>query len=130
MAHSSFAERALYFFGLGLGRLIYRVKITGQANLPPGGFLLLPNHITWVDAIVLQLACPRRIRFIIHEEYYRNRWLHPFLRVAGCIPINVEARERCHPGGGGKNQCRGDRLSFPGRATFALRDIAAVAARL
>ena len=83
MAHSSFSERALYFFGLGFGRLIYRIKITGQTNLPVGGFLLLPNHITWVDAIVLQIACPRRIRFIIHDEYYQNRWLHPFLRVAG-----------------------------------------------
>ena len=88
MAHSSFGERALYFFGLGLARLIYRIKITGAENLPAGGFLLLPNHITWVDAFVLQLSCPRRIRFIIHEEYYRNRYLHPFLRLAGCIPIN------------------------------------------
>ena len=88
MAHSSFRERALYFLVLGLGRLIYRIKITGQTNLPAGGFLLLPNHITWVDAIVLQIACPRRIRFIIHDEYYRIRWLHPFLRLAGCIPIN------------------------------------------
>src|SRR5215211_2505069 len=89
MAHSSFAERALYFAGLGLARVIYRVKTRGREHLPAGGFLLLPNHITWVDAIVLQLACPRRIRFIIHDEYYRHRFLHPFLRVAGCIPINT-----------------------------------------
>src|SRR6476659_5440001 len=89
MAHSSLAERALYFFGLGLGRLLYRIKISGQSNLPITGFLLLPNHIAWVDAIVLQLSCPRRIRFIVHDEYYQNRWLHPVLRLAGCIPINA-----------------------------------------
>ena len=83
----SFAERALYFFGLGFARLIYRVTATGRETLPAGGFLLLPNHITWVDAIVLQLACPRRIRFIIDDAYYRNRFLNPFLRLAGCIPI-------------------------------------------
>ena len=87
MVHPSLAERALYFFGLGLARLIYRVTITGREHLPPGGFLLLPNHITWIDALVLQIACPRPIRFIIHDEYYRKRILHPFLRVAGCIPI-------------------------------------------
>lgn len=87
MAHPSLAERALYFFGLTLARLVYRVSTTGRETLPAGGFLLLPNHITWVDAIVLQLACPRPIRFIIDDTYYRNKFLHPFLRVAGCIPI-------------------------------------------
>lgn len=87
MVHSSLAERAFYFFGLALTRLIYRVTATGRATLPPGGFLLLPNHITWVDAIVLQLSCPRPIRFIIDHAYYRNRFLHPFLRLTGCIPI-------------------------------------------
>ncbi|MEY2488992.1 MAG: acyl-[acyl-carrier-protein]-phospholipid O-acyltransferase [Verrucomicrobiota bacterium] len=87
MAKSSAAERALYFFGLGLARLIYRVTATGLEHLPAGGFLLLPNHITWVDAIVLMLASPRPIRFIIDEGVYRNRFLHPVLRAVGCIPI-------------------------------------------
>ena len=87
MAKSSTVERALYFFGLGLARLIYRVTATGVEHFPEGGFLLLPNHITWVDAIVLMLASPRRIRFIIDEGVYRNRFLHPVLRAVGCIPI-------------------------------------------
>jgi acyl-[acyl-carrier-protein]-phospholipid O-acyltransferase/long-chain-fatty-acid--[acyl-carrier-protein] ligase len=87
MAKSSAAERALYFFGLGIARLIYRVAATGVEHLPAGGFLLLPNHITWVDAIVLMLASPRPIRFIIDEGVYRNRFLHPVLQAVGCIPI-------------------------------------------
>lgn len=87
MAHSTFGERAFYFLGLGLARLVYRVTTKGRETLPPGGFLLLPNHITWVDAIVLQLACPRRIRFIIDDTYYRHKFLHPFLRLVGAIPI-------------------------------------------
>ena len=87
MAQPSFASRTFYFLGLGLMRLIYRVHVTGREHLPSGGFLLLPNHITWVDAILLQLACPRRIRFIIDEGYYRHRFLNPFLQLTGCIPI-------------------------------------------
>ena len=87
MAKSSATERALKFFGLGIARLIYRVTATGLEHLPAGGFLLLPNHITWVDAIVLMLASPRPIRFIIDEGVYRNRFLHPALRAVGCIPI-------------------------------------------
>ncbi|MGZ5001701.1 MAG: 1-acyl-sn-glycerol-3-phosphate acyltransferase, partial [Chthoniobacterales bacterium] len=87
MVHGSFSERLLYFVGLNLARVIYRVTVTGREQLPAGGFLLLPNHITWIDAIVLQLACPRKVRFIVHDEYYRHRLLHPILRAAGCIPI-------------------------------------------
>ena len=87
MAKLSVFERTLRFFGLGLARLIYRVKVTGVDCLPPGGFLLLPNHITWVDAIVLTLASPRPIRFIVDEGVYRNRFLNPFLRAIDCIPI-------------------------------------------
>jgi len=82
-------ERALYFFGRLLVRSFYRVAAIGLENLPDGGFLLVPNHISWVDALVLQLACPRPIRFVIDQEYYHKPILHPFLRVLGCIPINV-----------------------------------------
>ena len=85
----SAAERALYFIGRPLVRCFYRVTSFGFENLPPGGFLLLPNHISWIDAIVLQLACPRPIRYIIDQEYYHKLILHPFLRVLGCIPINT-----------------------------------------
>src|SRR6266704_1766654 len=89
MSSMSAAERALYFFGRLLMRCFYRITALGSDNLPKGGFLLLPNHITWVDAIVLQLACPRPIRYIIDEEFYRKPILHPFLRTVRCIPINI-----------------------------------------
>src|SRR5947207_901228 len=89
MASMSAAERALYFFGRLLVRCFYRVTALGTDKLPKGGFLLLPNHITWVDAIVLQLACPRPIRYIIDEEFYRKPILHPFLRQLRCIPIDT-----------------------------------------
>lgn len=83
----SAAERLLRCFAMPLLRLVYRVEAVGVERLPRGGFLLLPNHITWVDAIVLLLASPRPIRFVIAEEFYRNRWLHWVLHIARSIPI-------------------------------------------
>src|SRR5437868_6425452 len=88
MLGDSVTERAFYFFGFLIVRLLYRVKAIGHENLPCGGCLLVPNHISWVDAIVLQLGCPRPVRFIIDEEFYRNRILHPILHMARAIPIN------------------------------------------
>src|SRR5437868_5207983 len=89
MSSMSRAERALYFFGRLLVRCFYRVTALGLENLPRGGFLLVPNHITWVDALVLQLACPRPIRYVIDQAYYHRPILHPILRALGCIPINI-----------------------------------------
>jgi acyl-[acyl-carrier-protein]-phospholipid O-acyltransferase / long-chain-fatty-acid--[acyl-carrier-protein] ligase len=88
MPHMSAGERALNFFGRPLVRFFYRVSALGLENLPEGGFLLLPNHITWVDALVLQLASPRPIRYIIDEEFYHKPALKPFLSTVGCIPID------------------------------------------
>src|SRR5437763_3428703 len=89
MPHMSAGERALHFVARPLVSFFYRVHALGLEHLPEGGFLLLPNHITWVDAIVLQLACPRPIRYIVDQEFYRKPMLHWFMRTVGCIPIDV-----------------------------------------
>src|SRR5438552_1881410 len=88
MPGDSATERAFYFFACGVARLVYRVKAIGIENLPSGGCLLVPNHITWVDAIILQLACPRPVRFIIDEEFYHKPLLHPVVQMARAIPID------------------------------------------
>ena len=89
MANVSTPERVLRFIAHPILRLFYRVTALEIENLPDAGCLLLPNHITWVDAMVLQLACPRPIRYIVDQEFYRKPILHPFLKVAGCIPIDT-----------------------------------------
>ncbi len=70
------------------GRAIYRVSAYGIENLPKCGCLLLPNHVTWVDAIVLQIACPRPIRFVVYEAIYRQPSLHWLFRLLRAIPIS------------------------------------------
>ena len=72
-----------------LVRVVYRLHLRGIDNLPEGGCLLLPNHVTWVDAILLQAACPRPIRFLVYEPIYRNVVLHPLFRLLRAIPITT-----------------------------------------
>ena len=85
---SSFTGRLLRATGAFLARLIYRVAPHFAGRLPAGGFLLLPNHLTWVDAIVLQLACPRPIRFIVFEDIYKQPLLNPIFRAIGALSIS------------------------------------------
>ena len=84
----TFLERLIRTAGSVLGRLVYRISAHGGERLPAGGFLLLPNHLTWVDAVILQLACPRPIRFIVFEDIYNLRWLNPVFRAVGALPIS------------------------------------------
>jgi acyl-[acyl-carrier-protein]-phospholipid O-acyltransferase/long-chain-fatty-acid--[acyl-carrier-protein] ligase len=75
---------------LGLvARTFYRVTPIGLDSLPTtGGVLLLPNHISYVDAVILQLACPRPIRFLVYDQIYKARFLNWGLRLLGAIPIS------------------------------------------
>ncbi len=72
-----------------IARSFYRVTPVGLESLPAtGGVLLLPNHISYIDAVVLQLACPRPIRFLVYDQIYRAPLLHWGLRLLGAIPIS------------------------------------------
>ena len=89
-----FAEWLIRKFLNFIGKIPYRITTHGLENLPEGGCLLLPNHLTWIDAIILQLACPRTIRFIVWETYYYSRIFRPFLTFIGAIPIsNLRAKD-------------------------------------
>src|SRR5260370_15350558 len=88
MPSMSSTERVLYCCGRRIVRCFYGVNALGLENLPSGGFVLVPNHSSWVAARVLQLACPRPIRYVIDQQYYHKPILHPILRALGCIPIN------------------------------------------
>jgi acyl-[acyl-carrier-protein]-phospholipid O-acyltransferase/long-chain-fatty-acid--[acyl-carrier-protein] ligase len=71
-----------------LGRW-YRLRAVNPAAIPrSGGALLVCNHVTYVDAIILSLACPRPIRFLSFEGFFRRPILGPLLRHFGCIPVS------------------------------------------
>ncbi len=73
-----------------VARCLYRVKTRGYEHIPAkGGVLLLANHLSYIDPVVLQLACPRRIRFVGFKGFLEVnvlfRWLY---RVSGTIPVS------------------------------------------
>ncbi|MBB3102747.1 acyl-[ACP]--phospholipid O-acyltransferase [Azomonas macrocytogenes] len=70
----------------------YRVEVYGMQNLPPtGGVLLLGNHISWVDWAMVQIACPRPVRFVMLKSIYDRWYLRWLLKAMNCIPINQGA---------------------------------------
>ena len=70
----------------------YRFHVNGLKNLPQsGGVLLLGNHISWIDWLVLQAASPRAIKFVMYRPIYNKWYLTWFLRIFKVIPIGGSA---------------------------------------
>jgi len=70
-----------------IGPLFYRVRVSGRQHLPAGGALVICNHLSYVDAVVLQLASPRTLRFIAFGGAVKSPALRFFFRAAGVIPV-------------------------------------------
>ena len=75
-----------------LFRLRYRIKVLGLEHIPKtGGLLVLGNHISFVDWALVQLACPRRLHFVIEKNYYDRWYWRWMLDWAGVVPISSSA---------------------------------------
>ncbi len=71
-----------------LGEWIFRPRVTGLEQLPhEGPVLLLPNHISYGDAALIQTACPRHVRFVVYEPWYYQIGLRWLMRLMRTIPI-------------------------------------------
>ncbi len=69
-------------------RLIYRLRVFGEEHLPiDGGALLVANHLSWVDGLVLSAVQHRRIRFVVDRPIYESKGLTWFFRFIKAIPI-------------------------------------------
>ena len=67
----------------------FRLKVLGLDLLPAqGGVLLLGNHISWLDWAMVQMACPRPVRFVMEREIYQLWYLKWFLDFFGVVPIS------------------------------------------
>ena len=78
-----------------LARVIYRIKILGRENIPQkGGALLVSNHLSFVDVVLISVAANRPIRFLIFKDVYDNPLIKPFAMLLRAIPISPELRPR------------------------------------
>ncbi len=91
----SLVKPMLRFVVLSLVSSVYKVRGFNLENIPEeGGVLLTPNHVTYMDALVLSVACPRPVRFIMIDHMFENRIVGTFCRFFDTVPISpVRAKE-------------------------------------
>ncbi|MBI5971429.1 MAG: MFS transporter [Deltaproteobacteria bacterium] len=72
-----------------LTHTFYKIRIIGKENIPnKGAALLVCNHISFIDWLLLGACVHRFIRFMIYRRFYDYRLVNRFLRLLKAIPIS------------------------------------------
>ncbi|MDQ6957107.1 MAG: AMP-binding protein [Mariprofundaceae bacterium] len=79
-------------FGLlrGLLRLMYNVELKGMEHLHAVGdrALIVANHTSFLDAILLSVFLPEDIGYAIHSSYYNKWWMRPLKRWTSLFAVD------------------------------------------
>ncbi|MBL7215386.1 MAG: MFS transporter [Phycisphaerae bacterium] len=71
-------------------RIIYRIKVEGEENIPTEGpALIVSNHVSWADAVVLGATQQRRIRFVMDRAIYQSPLLGWLFKLQKVIPVSA-----------------------------------------
>jgi 1-acyl-sn-glycerol-3-phosphate acyltransferase len=84
-------EYLLRFVAFVVSRVLYRFRVRGDEHLPvQGPAIVVANHVSFVDAILLMAASPRPIRFVMDHRIFAVPVLGWLFRLGKAIPIAPE----------------------------------------
>ena len=69
-------------------------KVSGRDNVPrKGALIIVANHISDIDALILNASIPRRVEFMAKAELFQNPIISHLSRAYGAFPINENGME-------------------------------------
>ncbi len=78
-----------------ISRFLYRIEVVKPDRLPAsGGALLVSNHVSLVDMLLVLASTRRFVRFLLPEEVCGLWWLRPWLRPLRVIPLPPQGHAR------------------------------------
>jgi 1-acyl-sn-glycerol-3-phosphate acyltransferase len=81
-------EYLLRFVAFVLSHTAYRLKLDGAERIPTEGpALLICNHVSFIDAVLLMAVSPRPVRFVMDHRIFKTPLLGAMFRLAKAIPI-------------------------------------------
>jgi acyl-[acyl-carrier-protein]-phospholipid O-acyltransferase/long-chain-fatty-acid--[acyl-carrier-protein] ligase len=77
-----------------LTHTVYRIRIVGQEHMPfHGPALIVCNHISQVDGLLVAASVQRFVRFMVYRPYYEMKLLHWLFRLMKAIPTSGRNRK-------------------------------------
>jgi len=71
--------------------VLFRIRCEGRQFVPKtGGFLLLSNHQSHLDPVLIGLACDRRLSFLARDTLFRFAPFRFLIKSLDAIPIDRE----------------------------------------
>lgn len=87
-------ERVVRFFLWVLVRTLFRIRVVHPENMPArGAALLVSNHVSHIDGILIEACMPRETRFMIWKPYFELKPLKWFLERIHAIPVSEAPRD-------------------------------------
>ncbi len=81
-------EYLLRFVAWLMARVMYRFQVSGDEHIPTqGAAVLVCNHVSYVDALLLMASSPRPIRFLMDHRIFSIPVLGWIFKLAKAIPI-------------------------------------------
>ncbi|MFQ5861694.1 MAG: lysophospholipid acyltransferase family protein [Candidatus Brocadiales bacterium] len=81
------AYKITTFISIIVLKLFFRLEVRSRQYVPTKGpIILAANHFSLIDPWVLQVACPRRITYMVESIYYES-WGWWFYRMHKAIPV-------------------------------------------
>jgi 1-acyl-sn-glycerol-3-phosphate acyltransferase len=78
-----------------LAWLLFRPKVVGTENIPmDGGVLIVSNHPTYLDPILLAIFAPRPFSFVAKRPLFYLPIVRTFLWLTDCVPVEQDAPDR------------------------------------
>ncbi|MCL2309626.1 MAG: MFS transporter [Proteobacteria bacterium] len=88
MAFGAAPQHVLRCAGWLLTHTFYRIRTRGLENIPEtGACILVCNHVSYVDSVILAGIVRRPIRFIIDHRIYKTPLLHWLFKINRTIPV-------------------------------------------
>ncbi|WP_339062679.1 lysophospholipid acyltransferase family protein [Tepidibacillus marianensis] len=76
-------------------QIFFRFRVKGRENIPASGsVIVVANHISNYDPLVLACAIKRNVHFIAKDELFTIPLLGPILRKIGAFPIKRGGNDR------------------------------------
>ena len=70
-------------------RAFYRIETIHPERMPEkGGVLLTPNHVSYLDALILTAASPRPVRFLMVSDYFEKPLVGKVAKLFDTVPIS------------------------------------------
>ena len=82
-------KRFVQIVGYPIVRLFYKIEVIGKENfLQDEPFVLVANHQSLLDVVVLYLSFNRPLNFMSKAELFKFKPLGAILKALGAIPVN------------------------------------------